>query len=56
LFDAHATRLVLEAGWLMELHAWHKPAHRWECRVLKIQLPKEQEHGEVEPGDGSLTV
>lgn len=36
--DADAARRVLEAGWELQLHGWSKPKHRWECRVLKVEL------------------
>lgn len=36
--DADATRRVLEAGWKLELHGWEKPKHRWQCRILKVEL------------------
>jgi hypothetical protein len=41
ILESPSTRLVLEAGWLIELHGWHKPKYRWECIIEHFQLPKE---------------
>lgn len=53
-----ATRRVLEAGWLLELHCWRKPKHLWECRTLTIRLDEEDtDHdSSEEPGAGIATV
>jgi hypothetical protein len=45
-FNAHRRKMeqsaeleiLLEAGWQVELHGWHKPRHRWECRAIRFIL------------------
>lgn len=45
LIESPNTELLLRAGWEIWIYAWHKPAHRWECRTLQFQLPKEATSG-----------
>jgi hypothetical protein len=45
-FNAHRRKMeqapemeiLLEAGWQIELHGWHKPKYRWECRAIRFFL------------------
>jgi hypothetical protein len=36
--QAPETQILLEAGWQIELHGWHKPKYRWECRAIRFFL------------------
>ena len=34
--DSDNLARLREAGWIIHVHGWHKPKHRWECRVIDI--------------------
>ena len=44
LTEAEATRHVLEAGWLVEIHGWAKLKNRWVLdKTFKFQLEQPEE-------------
>lgn len=36
--DSPLTPILLDAGWWIELHGWHKPKSRWVCRAVRFFL------------------
>ena len=44
LSEADATRDLLRAGWLVEIHGWAKRSHKWELtRYYRFELDEQQE-------------